>query len=194
MMATLMFRRLTASRRSPVDRLGMLETGASLLAEHLGLMPAGIACLCLRPVAEQAFQDAVHAARAAVNRYGAGAAPAEAHDDEYGYSWLVLRHAPDHFRSLVTDLKTVTQTFTETGYADQMLCSLTVFRDRADGQMAIVHLHKRGTFYPFAPISDQSRNNALELRVRDALGAALPVEPKLKRWFPVWGAPGLEPS
>jgi hypothetical protein len=35
------------------------------------------------------------------------------------------------------------------------------------------------------------RDNTLELQVRAAVGADLPIEPDLARWFPVWGAPGL---
>ena len=37
----------------------------------------------------------------------------------------------------------------------------------------------------------QFGDNALELQVRGAVGADLPVEDDLSRWFPVWGAPGL---
>ncbi|MGW5640631.1 PspA-associated protein PspAB, partial [Streptomyces sp. NPDC003832] len=55
------------------------------------------------------------------------------------------------------------------------------------------YLYKRGTFYPFAPLpgEGQRRDNALELRVRAALGDDLRMEEDLGRWFPVWGAPGL---
>ncbi|WP_445330434.1 PspA-associated protein PspAB, partial [Streptomyces sp. A475] len=38
------------------------------------------------------------------------------------------------------------------------------------------------------------RDNALELRVRAVIGDDLHIEPDLERWFPVWGAPGLEES
>jgi hypothetical protein len=37
----------------------------------------------------------------------------------------------------------------------------------------------------------ERRDNALELQVRGAVGADLPIEGDLGRWFPVWGAPGL---
>ncbi|MGH8826767.1 MAG: PspA-associated protein PspAB, partial [Jiangellaceae bacterium] len=63
-----------------------------------------------------------------------------------------------------------------------------------DGRgLALVYLYKRGTFYPFAPIdaTTQTRDNALELQVRSLVGADLPIESDLSRWFPVWGAPGL---
>jgi hypothetical protein len=54
-----------------------------------------------------------------------------------------------------------------------------------------VYLYKRGTFYPFAPLDNERRDNALELQVRGAVGVDLKIEPDLSRWFAVWGAPGL---
>jgi len=54
-----------------------------------------------------------------------------------------------------------------------------------------VYLFKRGTFYPFAPLNGEKRDNALELEVRGLLSGELRIEPELDRWFPVWGAPGV---
>ena len=51
--------------------------------------------------------------------------------------------------------------------------------------------YKRGSFYPFAPLSGERRNNALELEIKGVIGDDLKWEPDLARWFPVWGAPGL---
>jgi hypothetical protein len=72
-----------------------------------------------------------------------------------------------------------------------LLCSLIGFRTPAGAPFGLVYLYKRGTFYPFAPATDQQRDNALELQVRGQLTNDLRVEPDLARWFPVWGAPGL---
>jgi hypothetical protein len=60
-------------------------------------------------------------------------------------------------------------------------------------RLGIVHLCKRGTFCPFAPLpgGGRRRDNALELRVRAVLGDELRIEPELSRWFPIRGAPGL---
>ena len=55
----------------------------------------------------------------------------------------------------------------------------------------MVYLYKRGTFYPFAPLPGQRRDNALELQLRGVIGVDLKIEKDLTRWFPVWGAPGL---
>ena len=59
------------------------------------------------------------------------------------------------------------------------------------GRLAIVYLYKRGTFYPFAPLSGKERDNALEIQIKNALGDDLKMEQDLTRWFPVWGAPGM---
>ena len=77
------------------------------------------------------------------------------------------------------------------GFGPQLLCSLVGFTDPDGRRLGLVYLYKRGTFYPFAPLPRQRRDNALELQVRGALGGDLPVEHDLGRWFPVWGAPGL---
>ena len=64
------------------------------------------------------------------------------------------------------------------------------FRDAGGRSVGLVYLYKQGTFYPFAP-SGTSRDNLLELQVRDHLAGELPMEPDLQRWMAVWGAPGL---
>jgi hypothetical protein len=65
------------------------------------------------------------------------------------------------------------------------------FADADGRRLAVVYLYKRGTFYPFAPLSGQMRDNALELQARGVLANELPLEEDLNRWFPVWGAPGF---
>ncbi len=56
----------------------------------------------------------------------------------------------------------------------------------------LVYLYKRGSFYPFAPLSGtEKRDNALEIEVQGVVANDMKVEPDLTRWFPVWGAPGL---
>ncbi len=77
------------------------------------------------------------------------------------------------------------------GFGPHLLCSLVGFTGPSGQRLALVYLYKRGTFYPFAPLPGDRRDNALELQARGAVGADLPVEDDLSRWFPVWGAPGL---
>jgi hypothetical protein len=65
------------------------------------------------------------------------------------------------------------------------------FSDTGGRKLGLVYLYKRGTFYPFAPLSGERRDNALELQIRGTVGDDLKIEPDLGRWMPIWGAPGL---
>ena len=111
--------------------------------------------------------------------------------DPYGFTWLVVRHDPEDVGGLVTDLHAVNSTLVDNGFGPQLLCSVVDFAT-ADGRpLGLVYLYKRGTFYPFVPVAEPRRDNALELQVRGILGEDLPVEKDLGRWLAIWGAPGL---
>jgi hypothetical protein len=79
----------------------------------------------------------------------------------------------------------------DNGFGPQLLCTVVGFRDPEDRRLGLVYLYKRGTFYPFAPRSAQTRDNALELQVRGAIGDDLKFEQDLTKWMALWGAPGL---
>ena len=65
------------------------------------------------------------------------------------------------------------------------------FADRTGRQVGLVYLYKQGTFYGFAPTGPKTRDNLLEIQLRDELKAELPMEQDLQRWLALWGAPGL---
>src|SRR5215469_14209046 len=92
---------------------------------------------------------------------------------------------------MVTDLHAVNSSLEAGGFGPQLLCTIMAFRDSGGRSLGLVYLYKRGTFYPFAQMSGQRRDNSLELQIRGALGADLKIEPDLARWMPIWGAPGL---
>jgi hypothetical protein len=93
--------------------------------------------------------------------------------------------------ALVTDLHAVNSSLVDNGFGPQLLCTLVAFSDEQERRLALIYLYKRGSFYPFAPLSGERRNNALELEIKGVIGDDLKWEPDLARWFPVWGAPGL---
>jgi hypothetical protein len=97
----------------------------------------------------------------------------------------------DELDALVTDLHAVNSSLVDNGFGPQLLCTLVAFKDDQERRLALVYLFKRGTFYPFAPLSGERRDNALELQVKGVIGDDLKFEQDLARWFPVWGAPGL---
>lgn len=113
-------------------------------------------------------------------------------EDSYGYRWLLLED-PD-VDGLVTRVHLVNTTLEENGWGPQLLCSVfgLVPGPEADPDtraLYLVYLYKRGTFYPFAPDGKEHRDSELELRIRAVVGADLPVEADLSRWFPLWDLP-----
>ena len=53
-----------------------------------------------------------------------------------------------------------------------------------------IYNYKRAPLYPFVPAGgEQQRDSEHELRLKAQLGAELPIEADLSRWFPLWGAP-----
>ena len=132
-------------------------------------------------------------AAAAPQRVGSGkAGPMTQTQDTYGYRWLLLDDAD--VEDLVARVHLVNSTLQDNGWGPQLLCSVfgVVPGSGADVSARpfyLVYLFKRGTFYPFAPNGPQHRDNELELRIRGVLGADLPVEPDVSRWFPLWDLP-----
>jgi hypothetical protein len=174
-----------------LDQLFALPSAAITLEAATGLVPTGTGSVCFRAAEGRAFRDIESDVRDLLNAgSGADAPPVELSTDSYGFTWLLVRRPADQLDALVTDVHAVNSSLADTGFGPQLLCSLVGFAGPG-GRLAIVYLYKRGTFYPFAPKGGETRDNALELQVRGAIGDDLKFEPDLSRWFPVWGAPGL---
>ncbi|MEV7967847.1 hypothetical protein AB0O34_17930 [Sphaerisporangium sp. NPDC088356] len=169
-----------------LDTLFALPSAAVTLQAATGFVPTGVGSVCFRAAEGGAFATLEQDIKALL-----GDAQIEQSNDSYGYTWLLARRPPDDLSSLVTDLHGVNSSLETAGFGPSLLCSLVTFKDRSDRRLAVVYLYKQGTFYPFAPLPGQRRDNALELQVRGVLGGELPIEPDLSRWFPLWGAPGL---
>ncbi|WP_405737771.1 hypothetical protein OG885_32170 [Streptomyces sp. NBC_00028] len=177
-----------------LDRLFALPSAAVTLEAAAEFTPSGSGAVCFATVEGAAFEQTHREVQALLDADAdRDGPPVELRRDDYGYSWLVSRRAPDQLHLLVNDLHAVNASMEVNGFGPQLLCSLAGFRDEAGRALALVYLYKRGTFYPFAPLpgDGQRRDNALELRVKAALGDDLRLEQDLSRWFPVWGAPGL---
>ncbi|MFI6684912.1 hypothetical protein [Streptomyces sp. NPDC050485] len=175
-----------------LDRLFGLPSAAITVQAAAGFTPTGQGSVCFTTVEGTAFaqirQDVTDLLNADTERVGASV---EFSRDEYGYSWLLSRREPDDLAALVGDLHAVNTALEGSGFGPQLLCSLVGFGNPEGQRFALVYLYKRGTFYPFAPLPGEKRDNALELRVRAVVADDLHIEGDLSRWFPVWGAPGL---
>ncbi|MFJ4831095.1 hypothetical protein ACIP79_14410 [Streptomyces sp. NPDC088747] len=178
-----------------LDQLFALPSAAVTLQAAAGFIPTGTGAVCFATVEGAAFAEAHRDVRALLDAdTDHGGPPVEVSRDEYGYSWLVSRRAPDDLPALVGDLHAVNSALEDSGFGPQLLCSVAGFKDgESERRLGLVYLYKRGTFYPFAPRADagRQRDNALELRIKAALADDLRIEQDLSRWFPVWGAPGL---
>lgn len=177
-----------------LDQLFALPSAAVTLEAAAGFTPTGTGAVCFATVEGAAFEQTHREVQALLDADAErDGPPVELRQDEYGYSWLVSSRSPEQLPMLVNDLHAVNSSMEVNGFGPQLLCSLAGFRDPGGRSLALVYLYKRGTFYPFAPLAGggQRRDNALELRVRAALGEDLRMEQDLSRWFPVWGAPGL---
>jgi hypothetical protein len=176
-----------------LDQLFGLPSAAITLEAATGFKPTGAGSVCFSAVEGGAFAEVQQDVRALLDLdAGPGDPPVELTRDAYGYTWLLVRHPPEDTAGLVGDLHAVNSALEGQGFGPQLLCSLAVFRDTEGRSLALVYLYKRGAFYPFAPRPGEKRDNALELQIKALLGNDLRLEQDLTRWFPVWGAPGLD--
>jgi hypothetical protein len=177
-----------------LDDLFGLSSAAITLQAATGFTPTGSGSVCFRAVEGKTFADVQTDVRELLNADSGkpgGGLPVEVTKDTFGYTWVVSSHMSDETEALVTDLHAVNSTLVDNGFGPQLLCTLVAFRDSSERRLALVYLYKRGTFYPFAPLPGEKRDNALELEAKGVLGDDLKLEQDLSRWFPVWGAPGL---
>lgn len=196
--------------RANLDALFALPSAAVTLESAEGVVSSGNAGVCWKPPAGRSPADVEHEieqllelsdrdeATGITLPSGAGA-PADLAraQDNFGYQWLLLADAS--LEELVTRVHMVNSTLTDNGWGPQLLCSLFPMVPGPGAGVSgssgvgagfhLVYLYKRGTFYPFAPRGKEQRDSELELHLRAVLGADLPVESDLSRWFPLWDLP-----
>jgi hypothetical protein len=178
--------------RPNLDALFALPSAVITLEIDLGLTPTGAGSVCFRAPEGKAFADLEAEVRELLD--ADGGPKVEASADEFGFDWLTIRTEPSDISTAVTDIHAVNTSLVQAGFGPQLLCSLFPFVDKDGNIGALVYLYKRGSFYPFVPkakTNDKSRNNILELQIRDKLAGELPVELDTTRWFALWDAPGI---
>jgi hypothetical protein len=171
------------------DRLFAMSTAYVKMEMELSLRSAGRAAIVFQPLATSDFDTVVAEMEALVRGTGSDTGTTvEKSDDQFGYRWMIL--ADPDFDDLVVGVNAVSQALQDGGYGDRVLCAVFAFRDGQDRPVYWIYNYKRGAFYPFAPSGgEQQRDNERELRLKAQIGAELPVEAELERWFPLWGAP-----
>jgi hypothetical protein len=173
----------------PTDRLFAMTTANVTMELELGLEGSGKAAIVFQPLATADFEGIVRDMEEVVRGTGSDAGTTiESTDDEFGYRWMVL--ADPDFEDLVVGINAVSTALEAGGYGDRILCAVFGFRDEQSRPVYWIYNYKRGAFYPFVPGGgDQQRDNERELRLKAQIGAELPVEADLERWFPLWGIP-----
>jgi len=112
----------------------------------------------------------------------------ETQDDEFGYKWVIVRD--DDMDDLVVSVNTVADNLSLGGYGDRILAAVFSFNDAQGKPLYLIYNYKRGNWYPFVPASgQQQRANEREFQLKAQLGAGLPFEEDIARWFPLWGIP-----
>ena len=175
--------------RANLDALFSLPSAAVTLQTAAGFTATGVGSVCYRAAEGAAFAQTQQDVVALLDNDDDP--DVERSTDDFGFTWLLARQDPNDLSALVTDLHTVNTSLEAQGFGPSLLCSLVGFTDASARILGLVYLYKQGTFYPFAPLGPQQRDNLLEIQVRDLLTSDLPVEQQLSRWMPLWGAPGL---
>jgi len=170
------------------DRLFAMSTAYVTLETGLGLKQRDTAGIVFQPLATADFKEIVsdteELLRGSAEDTGT---KVESTDDEFGYRWLILRD-PD-FEDLVVSLNTVSTQLQSGGYGDRLLACVFAFEENGK-PIYLIYNFKRGAFYPFVPApGEQQRDSERELRLKAQLGAELPWEQDMARWFPLWEIP-----
>ena len=177
-------------KRADLDSLFLVPSAAVTLQTAAGFTPTGTGSVCFRApdgAAYQQMQDEV----LALLREEADKPDVQVQTDDFGFTWVVVDRVEDDVEGLCTDLHAVNAALEEQGFGSGLLCSLVPFHDVSGRKVGLVYLYKQGTFYAFAPSGEKTRDNLLELQVRDTLKDELPMEQDLQRWLALWGAPGF---
>lgn len=171
------------------DRLFALTTAYVDLDSTQGIRTRGAAGIVFQQLATADF-GALLAETEELLKGTAGetGSTIETQDDTYGYKWVIVRD--DDVEDLVVSLNAVADNLAVGGYGDRILAAVFAFQDAQGKAIYLIYSYKRGTWYPFVPApGDQQRDNQREFQLKAQLGAGLPFEEDLSRWFPLWGIP-----
>jgi hypothetical protein len=171
------------------DRLFALSTAYVGLETDQQIVTRGVAGVVFQPLATGDFQRIVADMEEVLRGTGDDTgSTVETRDDEFGYRWMIVRD-PD-VEDLVVGVNAVSDALAVGGYDDRVLAAVFAFADAGGRPLYLIYNYKRGSWYPFVPApGDKQRDVERELQVKAQVGADLPFESELERWFPLWGIP-----
>ncbi|TAK27108.1 MAG: hypothetical protein EPO21_24275 [Chloroflexota bacterium] len=185
---------------SKIERLFAIATAQVSLETMVGLVPAGSAGICFKPVTSSQFQE-VRSDLEGLLKISSQATRSivRLESDAYGFTWVVVED--DQFEDLVSTVHACTTTLQDQGFGGQILAAVFRFRRTHEGTEPLpgasdrtdvywIYNYKRGKFYPFAPRgTNHDRDNAMELRLGAVMQKELPIEPETDLWYALWGLP-----
>jgi hypothetical protein len=171
------------------DRLFAMSTAYVTLETSLSIESSGVAAIVFQPLATADFESIVKEMEEVVSATATDSGTkVESSDDTYGFRWLLLRG--ESFDDLVVGINAVSSALEGGGYGERVLCAVFAFHDQHNKRLYWIYNYKRGSFYPFVPAGgEQQRDTEREFVLKAQIGAELPVEQELERWFPLWGIP-----
>ncbi len=173
------------------DRLFAITTAYITLETEHQISTRGVAAIVFQPLATGDFERIAADMEDVLRGTGADSGSTiETSADSFGYRWMIVRD-PD-VEDLAVGINAVSDQLAIDGYAERLLCAVFAFQEAGGAPIYFIYNYKRGTWYPFSPAGDaaaQERATERELRLRAVIGADLPIEPELDRWFPLWGIP-----
>lgn len=152
------------------------------------LVTTKTAAVCFKPASGAAFENASVDFRAILSQMDQHQTPPKEMTDSMGYKWIMVDS--NDLESLTAEIHSVNSTLEDNGFSSQLLCSVFPFTDKqSSSKLYLIYLYKRGSYYPFAPLGGERRDNERELSLQAILAKDLPIEPDLERWFPIWEMP-----
>ncbi len=186
-----------ATREADPEDLFEMSTATLTMEANLGFVPSKKAGLCIADVDSTEFRDAVAEVREILT-VGESGTLAEFREDRYGYQWIVLE--AEAFEDLVTGVHYGSKTLIDREFGSRVQAAVFAFEatDRAGPETGShaywVYSFRRGTFYPFVPRGEQSRDESTELKLSGVLESEMTVEENREYWYPLWpDSPGGHP-
>lgn len=170
-----------------LDNLFRLSSACVTIQSSLNSFPKPIAGVCIKAADSASFSQAIEDIEELCRNKDESV---DSQKDSFGYLWMVVKS--QDFDELVTKVHMVNSTIADYGWGPQLLCSVFGFSGHNElnaRDFYLIYLYKRGTFYPFVPTGNETRDNATELHIKAVLEQDLPIEQDFSRWFPLWGIP-----
>jgi len=181
------------------DRLFAISTAYVTLQSQYQIEPAGSAAIVFQALATSEFEATLRDMEEVVTATGGeSGTTVSTQDDDYGYRWMVLRNPADapSVEDLAVGINAVSSSIETAGHGERLLCAVFAFTDASSAsgrpkgaRIYFIYNYKRGSWYPFVPAGPQQRSVERELQIKAQIGAELPMEAELERWFPLWGIP-----